>query len=279
MSPGVKTTEFWMHAAVQGAALAVATGLLNQGQADALTLAATKLGALAAMATSAITFTRARTQIKTSPPQATAKPGARKKAAKPVAGMLAFALTLALALGSAPAWAVDPSAVDVPGLPPLTHHHLDDFTVDYSPTGRCDLRRAAIIDTAQKTVDYHAFQLQSQVIQDALIRAARRGVRVRLLLDKTQRPKPGKSDRINAAGMITAGVIIKIDRTPPIAHIKGGIVDVDSAQPVVLGGSFNDSPNALKNTEKCTCEVGGSNARQAAAFFQSRWDRPQTTDW
>lgn len=206
-------------------------------------------------------------------------------------------LVLALLLAS-PAWAVAPHAVDVPGLPIIKHFQVKDYSEDYQPAGHCDQRVAALVDTAEHEVHVQAYQFQSTVVQNALIRAAKRGVKVWLLLDKTQKPNSVKRaakcdvlrakgkgmdkhpnacdpDDINAAGLLAAGVVIKIDRQPPIAHNKRLILDGLA----VVGGSFNFSPHALKNAENCDFAISADLAEQVLAEFMERWNLPGTKEW
>ena len=56
-----------------------------------------------------------------------------------------FSSLAMLLLLSLPAFAVDPSAVDVPGLPTLTHFQVQDYAEDYQPAGHCDRRVAALV--------------------------------------------------------------------------------------------------------------------------------------
>lgn len=103
-------------------------------------------------------------------------------------------------------------------------------------------RIIGIIDGAEESILLQAYQLTNKTVAEALLRAHKRGVRVILLVDKTQ------ARRFEAPKLAALGMDVWIDYIPRIAHSKIMIVD----RKTIVGGSFNYSVNALKNAENCT---------------------------
>lgn len=76
-----------------------------------------------------------------------------------------------------------------------------------------------------------AYSFTSAPIAEALVRAHKRGVKIRVLLDKSQ-----KTEKYSSADFLTnAGISTKIDAAHAIAHNKFMIIDNET----VITGSFN----------------------------------------
>ena len=114
--------------------------------------------------------------------------------------------------------------------------------VFFSPKGGCT---QAIIDNlnwAEKYIRVQAYSFTSKPIAEALIAAHKRGVDVKVLLDKSQ--LHGKGSKLDL--LANAGVPVFIDKKHAIAHNKVMIIDGVT----VLTGSFNFSSAAEdKNAE------------------------------
>ncbi len=107
----------------------------------------------------------------------------------------------------------------------------DEEEVYFSPHGGCT---AAVVDNlvwAEKYVLVQAYSFTSQPIADALIAAHKRGVEVKVLLDKSQ--LHGKGSKLDS--LVEGGVPVLIDKKHAIAHNKVMIIDGVT----VLTGSFN----------------------------------------
>jgi phosphatidylserine/phosphatidylglycerophosphate/cardiolipin synthase-like enzyme len=108
---------------------------------------------------------------------------------------------------------------------------LDGEEVYFSPHGGCT---QAIIDNlnwAEKYIRVQAYSFTSKPIAEALIAAHKRGVDVKVLLDKSQ--LRGKGSKLDL--LVQAGVPVMIDKKHAIAHNKVMIIDGVT----VLTGSFN----------------------------------------
>lgn len=109
-----------------------------------------------------------------------------------------------------------------------------DVDICFTPGERCDIRIINAIDHAQRMIDVQAYQLTSAPIKAALVRANERGVKVKIILDKSQIHKYDIS------------IPAWIDRKPAIAHNKVMIIDDN----IVITGSYNFSANAqCRNAE------------------------------
>lgn len=113
----------------------------------------------------------------------------------------------------------------------------------FTPGQRCDSLIINAIDNAQRTIEVQAYQLTSTPISSALAKANRRGVKVRIILDKSQYRHKGYSA---ALYFMNQHIPVWIDRKPAIAHNKVMIIDND----IVITGSYNFSKSAqYRNAE------------------------------
>lgn len=89
---------------------------------------------------------------------------------------------------------------------------------------------------AKAHVLVQAYSFTSQPIARALAAAARRGVKVEVILDKSQR----QEHHTAAPLLVQAGVPVEIDAAHAIAHNKVMVIDGET----VLTGSFNFTTSA-----------------------------------
>ena len=108
--------------------------------------------------------------------------------------------------------------------------------VYFSPKGGCTEAIVREIDAARSTILVQAYSFTSKPIAEALRNAHQRGVRVQVLLDRSN-----ASDRYSGADFIRdAGIPLAIDAEHAISHNKIMIFD----DKTVLTGSFNFSKQA-----------------------------------
>jgi phosphatidylserine/phosphatidylglycerophosphate/cardiolipin synthase-like enzyme len=101
----------------------------------------------------------------------------------------------------------------------------------FTPGEDCQSKIVNAINAADKKILVQAYSFTSEPIAVALIDAHKRKVNVLILLDKSQlTAKSSKYKQVKAAG-----IPVKIDYKPAIAHNK--IMVIDDA--VVITGSFN----------------------------------------
>jgi phosphatidylserine/phosphatidylglycerophosphate/cardiolipin synthase-like enzyme len=113
--------------------------------------------------------------------------------------------------------------------------------VRFSPDGGATEAVVAALGQATNTVLVQAYSFSSAPIAQALVAAHRRGVKVAVILDHSQRTeKYSEADFLAHSGIPTL-----IDAAHPIAHNKIMIIDGYA----VLTGSFNFTKAAEKNAE------------------------------
>jgi phosphatidylserine/phosphatidylglycerophosphate/cardiolipin synthase-like enzyme len=116
---------------------------------------------------------------------------------------------------------------------------LPPIQVFFSPKGGCTEAVVKELSAAKETVLVQAYSFTSAPIAKALVDAHKRGVKVEVILDKSQRTEKYSS----ADFVLHAGIPIKIDAAHAIAHNKIMIVDGHA----VITGSFNFTKNAEEN--------------------------------
>lgn len=120
--------------------------------------------------------------------------------------------------------------------------HPQSVDVYFSPKGGATEACVAAIAAAKRTINVQAYSFTSAPIAGALVDAKKRGVKIEVILDKSQR-----TEKYSAADFVAhAGIPTFIDAKHQIAHNK--IIIIDGA--IVLTGSFNFSKAAeLSNAE------------------------------
>lgn len=106
----------------------------------------------------------------------------------------------------------------------------------FTPFQDCTHRITAQILQAKNSVLVQAYYLTSKPIADALVQAKKKGVSVKVILDKSQRKN--KYSLIHY--LAGKGIPIWIDTKPAIAHNKIMIIDGNE----VITGSFNFTASA-----------------------------------
>ena len=105
------------------------------------------------------------------------------------------------------------------------------WEVYFSPNGGCTDAIVRELDKAQSTVLVQAYSFTSYKIAKALLDAHKRGVRVEVILDKSQR-----GDQYSSADFLAnSGIPTKIDGALAVAYNKVMIIDGE----IVVMGSFN----------------------------------------
>lgn len=147
------------------------------------------------------------------------------------------------------------------------------------------------IDDAQSTIDIATQQLESTPIVDALIRASRRGVRVRVvlerdyLMERISASDPWKEEGINEVNRQVLSVLfrsrinVRMDRTSRLLHSNFIITDADLPYVAVLiSTSANLSQAGLErhlNHLLMLCD--GGIAEQFEREFESLWQDEQVS--
>ncbi len=139
-----------------------------------------------------------------------------------------------------------------------------DEQVYFSPKGGCTEAIVKNLDQAERYVLVQAYSFTSQPIADALVNAHKRGVKVKVLLDKSQRN--GKGSKL--AQLVEAGILVSIDTKHSIAHNKVMIIDGVT----VITGSFNFTTAAEdKNAENLLV----LHDKDVAKKYRDNWNEHQ----
>ncbi|WP_375138167.1 phospholipase D family nuclease [Wolbachia pipientis] len=111
-------------------------------------------------------------------------------------------------------------------------------TVCFTPRGNCAEQITNAIDQAQKSILVQAYTFTSKPIAQSLIRAKKRGVDIKVILDESQ--ISSKYSVINE--LFYQKIPVYIDYKPAISHSKIMIIDEQK----IITGSFNFSDAAQK---------------------------------
>ena len=105
------------------------------------------------------------------------------------------------------------------------------WNVYFSPQGGATSAIVQTLNKSKSTVLVQAYSFTSKPIAEALVRAHERGVRVEVLLDRSQ-----KTQRFAVIDLLIHSAIpTRIDAAHAIAHSKVMIIDNE----IVIAGSFN----------------------------------------
>lgn len=122
-------------------------------------------------------------------------------------------------------------------------------TVCFTPRENCAEQITNAIDQAQKSILIQAYQFTSKPIAQSLIRAKKRGIDIRVILDESQ--VSSKYSVINE--LFRQKIPIYIDYKPAISHSKIMIIDEQK----IITGSFNFSDAAQqRNAENLLIITG-----------------------
>lgn len=101
----------------------------------------------------------------------------------------------------------------------------------FSPKGGCTEAIVSVLAEAKKTVYVQAYSFTSDPIGQALAECKRRGVSVKVVLDRSQYDAKGAV----AFPLHESGIEVRMDARHPIAHNKVIIID----NQILITGSFN----------------------------------------
>lgn len=135
-------------------------------------------------------------------------------------------------------------------------------TICFVPGQDCRGLIVRMIGEAKETIRVQAYGFTSAQIANALVDADRRGVEVRVILDKSQR----RAKRSQIGLLRDAGILVLLDHDHAIAHNKVIIIDAR----IVVTGSFNFTDAAqLKNAENLIVV----DDPDVAALYEENWNR------
>jgi phosphatidylserine/phosphatidylglycerophosphate/cardiolipin synthase-like enzyme len=138
-------------------------------------------------------------------------------------------------------------------------------SVCFTPGKKCQTKLIDEIHKAKKSIYVQAYSFTDKDVTDALVDAAKRGISVNVLLDKSN-----KNDKRSAKDLlIHSRIPLRFDYPAGIAHNKVMVFD----QATVATGSYNFSSAAYKrNTENLLILHSPDLAKEYIQNWQNRWD-------
>lgn len=134
------------------------------------------------------------------------------------------------------------------------------WEVYFSPHGGCTDAIIRELNKAKNTILVQAYSFTSAPIAKTLLNAHKRGIKVEVILDKSQRTQKYSS----ATFLLNTGITTKIDVEHAIAHNKVMIIDGET----VIIGSFNFTMAAEeKNAENLLI----IHNKKLASFYIKNW--------
>lgn len=115
--------------------------------------------------------------------------------------------------------------------------------VCFTPPSGCSEKIIEEINNSKASIYVQAYGFTSKTIADSLIKVHLRGVKVQVILDRSNMSKKGYSKLMD---LKEAGIDISLDIVPGIAHNKVMIID----EKKVITGSFNFTEAADKRNSE-----------------------------
>lgn len=134
---------------------------------------------------------------------------------------------------------------------------LSDNTIQtcFTPGQNCTQFIISAIEKAQNTIHVQAYGFTSLPIANALKKASDRGVKVFVLLDKSNYQNENPATALLRSG---ENITVKIDFVPGIAHNKVMIIDNNT----LITGSFNFTNAAQKRNAENVLKLHNNNIAQ-----------------
>ncbi len=98
---------------------------------------------------------------------------------------------------------------------------LNNLETCFSPKGNCDQKIISYLDGAQKTIDMAIYSLTLQGIRDALLRAQQRGVKIRVVCDRSG----AQGTTSVVPQLVLSGIDLKVGNAEGLMHNKFTLVD------------------------------------------------------
>jgi phosphatidylserine/phosphatidylglycerophosphate/cardiolipin synthase-like enzyme len=137
--------------------------------------------------------------------------------------------------------------------------------IGFSPEGSCHELVAHAVEGARRSIRIQAYGFTNETIVGLVAAAARRGVSVEVLIDRSEAARDMAGKPAPWREVVDAGGRVYVDSSHPIAHNKVLIVDGELAE----FGSFNYTAQAERNAENCAITHNGSDVDR----YVENWDR------
>lgn len=148
--------------------------------------------------------------------------------------------------------------------PVLASENAGNITVGFSPSGTALSNVLDVINSAHNSIDVAAYSFTSKEVAAALVKAAGRGVQVRVVADQKDNQKSPHSAVIT---MQENHIPVRLDGHYAIMHNKFMVVDEVTTET----GSFNYTASADKRNAENALVIW--NAPQLAAVYSQEFER------
>ncbi len=136
-----------------------------------------------------------------------------------------------------------------------------------------ELALQALYLSANESIDIAIYSLTYPVIVKSIGDAYKRGVKVRIITDKTQ--SAGNTQKHAMNDLITIGVPIKVETHTGLMHIKCSIIDGK----IATTGSYNYSKGASEDNDEMFVVINEVWFAQVCQNeFSRMWNSPQFVD-
>jgi len=173
-------------------------------------------------------------------------------------------LTLSILLTLQPSYAVNsqPSPLAKIKQPQPVPVPTSQIQVYFSPNGNCTDAIVKALNQAKSSILIQAYSFASPPIAKAVVEAHKRGVKVQVILDKSQR-----TEKYSSADFVAhAGIKVLIDAKHKIAHNKIMVIDTET----VITGSFNFTKFAEEGNAENLLII---NSPELAAKYIENWNK------
>ena len=138
------------------------------------------------------------------------------------------------------------------------------YDVCFTPGDDCTALIVQTLDQAKEQIQVQAYSFTSAPIAKALLEAKKRGIDVKVILDKSQ-----LSERYTIARyLLNHQIPVWIDSKPAIAHNKVMIID----NRTTITGSFNFTKAAQNRNAENVLVIEDS---KLAKYYKMAWDKRQ----
>jgi phosphatidylserine/phosphatidylglycerophosphate/cardiolipin synthase-like enzyme len=154
------------------------------------------------------------------------------------------------------------TAATQPSAPPVAVAAGSSRSTCFTPGQDCTSLIVSTIDSAKTELLVQAYGFTAPEIVNAIVRAKDRGVKVQVILDKSNESE----QESGASSLVLHGITPQIDDTVAIAHNKVMVID----QSTVITGSFNFTESAQKRNAENVLVITGDAG--LAAIYKKNWE-------
>jgi phosphatidylserine/phosphatidylglycerophosphate/cardiolipin synthase-like enzyme len=135
----------------------------------------------------------------------------------------------------------------------------------FTPGKHCQLKILEAINSARKSIHVQAYSFTDPEIANALVSASKRGLTIKVILDKSNMTNNRSARNI----LIQNGIPLRFDAPPGISHNK--IIILDYVK--VITGSYNFSQAAYKSNAENVLFIQDKNlAEEYSKNWLKRWE-------